>query len=79
MHDADPECPPALLKHVDALPTHDRRPSDVGRERVRMCDVVRVERRSEADRDDHDEEDQRRQGNAVPEQPAPGEAPRALS
>jgi len=44
-----------------------------------MCDVVRVERRSKADGDDHDEEDQRRQGNAVPEQPAPGEAPRTLS
>jgi len=44
-----------------------------------MRDVMRVDRRPEADDDDQDEEDERRQRDAVPEQPAPGEAPRALS
>jgi len=66
-HYADPERPATLLKHVDALPAQDRRTRDVGRERIRVRDAVRVERRSEADGDDQDEEDQRRQGDAIPE------------
>jgi len=43
-----------------------------------MGDVMCVERGGEADGDDQDEQEERRQRDAVPEQPAPGEAPRAL-
>jgi hypothetical protein len=38
-------------------------------------DVPCVERRGEADRDDQDEQNERGEGDAVPEEPAPGEAP----
>jgi len=44
-----------------------------------VCDVSRVERRREADRDDQQEERKRRERDAIGEQAAPGEAPRTSS
>jgi hypothetical protein len=64
---ADAERPAALLDDVDALAVDDRRPGDVRVERVGVGDVVRVERRGEADRDDQQEQDQRRKRDPVPD------------
>ena len=76
---ADPERAAALLEDVDLLPVDDRRAREVRRERVGVRDVVCVQGSGEADRDDQDEEGKRSQGDAVAKQPAPGEAPGALT
>jgi hypothetical protein len=67
----------ALLDDVDRLAVDDRRAAEIRRERVGVRDVVRVQRRGEADRDDQEEERKRRQRDAVPRETARGETPRA--
>ena len=65
----------ALLDHVDCFAADDRRPGEVGGERVRMRDVVRVDRRQQADHDDQQEEDESRESDLVAQEAPQGEAP----
>jgi hypothetical protein len=57
----------------------DGRAAEIRRKRVGVGDVVRVERRGEADGDDQQEERERRERDAVTGEAARGETPRALA
>jgi hypothetical protein len=46
---------------------------------MRVRDLVRIDRREEADQDDQEKENERGKRDLVPQQPAPGEAPRTLA
>ena len=57
---AEPEPAGGLLHHRHRLPVHDRRAVEVRAERIGVGDVVRVDRRGEADEhDQHEDAEQR--------------------
>jgi hypothetical protein len=51
------------------------RAAEIRDERIGVRDVVRIDRRAEADRDDQEKERERGERDAVAEQAAAGEAP----
>jgi hypothetical protein len=76
---AEPERPAALLDHLLRLAVDFDRPRQVRGERVGVRDVVRVDRRQEADDHDQQEENDRADRDPVAHEPAPGETPGALA
>ena len=66
-----------LHHHGHVLAVDEGRAVEVRAERVRVRDVVRVERRAQAEGDDHGEERRHRERDAIPEQAAAGQLPRA--
>ena len=76
---AEPEPSRFRLHHRHGLAVHDRRSVEIRAEGVRVCDVVRVERRREAEQDDHGEHGEHRHRDLVARQPATGKRPGAGS
>ncbi len=67
--------PAALLHHRDHLPVHHRVAVQVGRERVHVRHVLRVQRRGQGQHHDQQEQAEGRQRDSVAPQPPAGQCP----